>query len=225
MPTLQPESYADVGKIVRELTDMFPRASPPQVTPLALRELVAYLERVTASVQRHLLNTGEAFEIDGITGEPREKLTRLQADLTAWSLRLALYKASTDGCPPQDVQCTLWTVIAPLFFGIFDGEKGIDPQKAADLSTPFIIGNQASELRAWSEDQLGWSAGYRDIVTSISDLPDTLDDAGAAGLRALGWIADSIRSTASAVIGIEWSTIAMLAGGAGIAYLWLRSRK
>lgn len=206
----------NVGEIVRDLNAQYPLADPPRVAPQDLIPLLDYLREVTRVTEVHIGQSIGWFLQHQNDLAPLKELYRLQAELAAWSDRLDRYELEAHACAPDDVNCALWTVTAPVFFGYYDGPNGTGPAKTPDLRTPFTIANQTNELREWSQDQLGGAAFTRDLKASAGEAWNTATDATKA---AYDKMADALKSAADAAkdaLGFEWWQLGLGIGIAGV---------
>ena len=206
----------DVGAIVRQLTDFYVHARPPRVTPRQLQPLITMLETVTAATQVHA-QAVEAWlserkdTID--TGELWPQYTQAKSELQAWQLRLGAYRLSVDTCAADnDADCTLWTVVAPLFFGYYGGPLSTEPQRLNDISTPFRIGNQLTAIVA-AKETANVEVLIADVKQASSGLASTVGDATVGAVRVLGDAASTVGAAAGGVAGGLLSGLTSSPGG------------
>lgn len=219
----------DSGKIVRELTAAYPMAKPPRVTPTDLARVVAYLRQVTDAVNLEYEKTKAWAQNGGANGQPavgQHALYELQGigdELRAWNARMVHYETNIAfalQADPNNGELTAWTIMAPLFFGYFDGPTGTSPQKPPDLATPFGIANQLNALKQWSQDQLGWAGAWRDVVDSAKNVTAGVTDSVVGLVRVLGQTAGAAIKGAGEGLGIGVGTIAIV-----LVVLWFMFRR
>lgn len=195
----QGQAY-DVGAIVAAYQQAWLGPTPNAVTPAALRDLLFFLDAMTASIEQRDL---EVRTVD--LGEPTGSLVmdcaelnnampgygQACVELARWRRRLDEYMLVLGEVPPErdfDRTATLWTVTAPLFLGWFGGPSGheIEPvaggfppgfdaetQHRADLATPYMLANQYGVADAW--EQRRTELLIDDFTPEIPDLPDAED--------------------------------------------------
>lgn len=198
----------DVGTIVRELNAAYlPRGERPKVSAHALAPLIAWLRKVTDETQAQYDRVYQWAVVEEMMPEhAREEIRRIGTQLQTWRVELGIYESSLAGCMSSpdmaaNPLCTTWPIVAPLFFGFYDGPEGTSPQRPPGLMTPFQIANELGAQRQWSVDQLHWTNGWRDVVSSTKNVAGVVSDAVQGTMRALGAAAGAAVSGAGEGIG------------------------
>lgn len=223
----------DVGAVVRDLQEAYvPRDAPVHIAPQNLQGLIAWLREVTEQTRLELEDLWSSLSVGASagatdTGPTLQQAQQIRQELIGWQLRLGIYEAaitSSMAINPTDAQLTLWTVVAPLFFGFYDGAHG-KKTGTADLRTPLILANQVAALRGFREDKLVWSQLWRDLVRSTKELPGNVSDAVAGTLRALGEAAGKAAGGLLGGLGIDLGQAVTVIGVGAFVWWWFTKRK
>jgi hypothetical protein len=173
----------DVGRIVRDVQGEFDlfcatreecETKSNTATPEHLAVLLASLRAVTDA----------ADDEGGLAG------TTAFFALAQWRRRLDAYDAFVSAAAPGDRVAVLWTVTAPLLLGFYGGPESDEPQRVADVATPFILANASEISEAWRNERRRMffndlERGAREIaddITSPIGVPLWVWGAGALGL-------------------------------------------
>lgn len=221
--TLTPARVVDVGDVVGRLTRAYPMANPPKISADALAPLFAWLRTATTEIRAQYDRTFKWGVVEGnLPDHARMTLQQIETELDRWESDLLNYEKNLAICAqmPADPACTLWPIVAPLFFGYFGGATSTEPQRAPDIGRPFIVANQLAELRRWSEDQLGWTAGVRDLEESARNVAGVVSDTVVGTFRAMGQAAGAVAGGA-----LEGLGPVLVIVGAVVLWLMFRRRK
>lgn len=141
----------DVGKIVRDVNAVY------MVRPLTAKNLLPLVRSLEGTTERIADKLKlQPIEVGGIG----QDLPTVRKDFRAWQGRLGAYRnllegaiARGQGDNPADVD-VLWSVTAPLILGLYGGQGSDEPQRTADLATPFILSNQIQVAEDFQRENL-----------------------------------------------------------------------
>lgn len=230
IPTTHLYDLAEVTKAIYAATI---KADPPRIAPSQLQPVMAYLEQVTKKATEHHARL-KADLTHATLWEKGRQLVVLQgihSELFEWTLKLVQYSNAVNACmaigKQNDPECTLWGVVAPLFFGIYDGPLGVSSPSAPDLRMPFMIANQLNELQRF-EDTTADDA-WRYLGEETKRVVITIEETTVGTLRLMSEAAGSaLKATTGGLLsGLgELGPFLILGGGAvAIWYVWNGSRK
>jgi hypothetical protein len=221
----------DISATQRRIQDLFVGATPPLVQPKQLKLLIAYLEVVTALLEQHAQKVERWLGERGGTSDLWLQFNPAEKEISAWRDRLTVYRAAVDDCPPAEAECTLWSVVAPVFYGYYGGADSKAPQTVPDLMTPFRLANTLSEIVA-ADTTSNVDAALKALGESLEELPGTAGKLIVGTLRALGEGTGALIGGAAAGIGErvfgEYSKVVAVlgaVGGIGALIWWFTRRK
>lgn len=215
----------DVGETLKAIYAKTIKASPPRVSPAQLLPIIKWLEEVTAKESTHFQRLWDYYTNEGDTWAI-EALQRVKPKLGQWQLRLVTYRAAIDACintgRGDDGECTAWTVLAPLFFGIYDGPLGTSAPKASDLREPFMLANELAAIGAFDEES--WSDGWRYALEETERVVGRVTEVTIGTVRLMGEAAGAaVAGAAGGLLGGLGDAIVPI--GFGLALLWYFTRK
>ncbi len=217
----------DVAEVVRELRDVYvPVGRSPRIRPIDLRPLLAWLRTVTVETRQRWTEAWQEASLHHDSADYAthiQQLQQLRDKLNAWDGRLGIYEAAATACPDEDAQCTLWSVVAPLFFGFYDGARGTKTG-SPDLDEPLVIANALAAAEGFRADRLSWAQLWRDVKRQTGEVTAQVTELVAGTVRALAEGAAAI--TAGAVKGVVAGAGDLLVpAGIALAAWWFVFRK
>jgi len=227
MAVIPRQALYPIDEVLKTIYAATIKADPPRVAPIQLDPVVTYLEDVTKKSGEHLQRMLQTFNAElSDRKEEIEQLLRIKTELGRWQLELALYRTNVNLCiatgRPNDNECTLWTVTAPLFFGIYDGPLGTSSPRAPGLRAPFLIANQLAELQSFANTE-GLDA-WRYIGEETGKTFAAIGETVAGSLRLMAEVAGKAAAAAAGGLLAGLGPMALL--GIGLAaWLLLRGKK
>lgn len=191
MPTIGRAQLYPLDEVIKTIYAATIKADPPRVAPLQLVPIVAFLEDVTNKSREHLQRLQHSISASsGVLpgrGDILKTLDGIRTDLMKWEPLLASYRLTIDACitagKGEDAECSLWAVVAPLFFGIYDGPLGTSSPATPSLRMPFQIANQLHELQHFEDTE--YSDAWRYIGEETGKTFAAITEAAAGTLRLL----------------------------------------
>ncbi len=136
----------------------------PLSSAIYMREQVKALVRITHAVELEY----KAAIASSPLGKT-ETLTRIGQELEAWKKRLRNYRDLADAAfDPYDPRELEWTVIGPLYFGVYDGPP-VGDEGVHDVTTPYALANMLSAY-ADHESAMGLETLADDLVESAGEV-------------------------------------------------------
>lgn len=225
MPTIPREQLYDVAEVIKTIYAATIKADPPRVSPTQLLPVVVYLEDVTKKSREHMQRLKQSVSASGVLpgrGNILGVLQGIQTELNRWDLELSNYSVAVRACinteNADNNECTLWNVVAPLFFGIYDGPLGTSSPKAPGLRAPFQIANQLNELQHF-ENTEGLD-GWRYIGEETAKTFAAIGEGVAGSLRLMGEVAGKAIAGAAGGL-IEGFGPALTIGASLLALFWV----
>ncbi len=136
----------DISAIEKRLMAIYPNATPPRVLPGQLQSLIDLLQTVTKLAIDHSVKVEKWLSERGGTVDLWLQYNPIKEQLNAWDERLQTYAAKVKDCPQDDATCTLWTVVAPMFFGFYGGAASKEPERDHDVMTAFRLANRLNDI-------------------------------------------------------------------------------
>lgn len=184
----------DMAEVMQTIYAATIKATPPRIAPAQLEPVIKYLEDVTQKCVEHEQRISANFNASPNGRGPQiTVLQQIRVELNRWRAKLTVYRTSISQCIAtgrgEDNECTLWSVVAPLFFGIYDGPLGTSDPSAPDLRQPFQIANQLSELQTFVNTE--WVDAWRYIGEETNRVFANVGEGVTGALRLMATAAGS----------------------------------
>lgn len=220
MPTITRKKLYDIDEVNNTIRGATYRAVPARVAPIQLLPVIVYIEDVTKKAREHL----QRLQHQTSDGDVKRQLEGISTKLAAWEFNLSIYGTAVRACMAtgneSNVDCTLWSVVAPLFFGIYDGPLGTSKPGSPALREPFEIANQLDEMQHFENTE--WVDAYRYLGEETNKTFVAIGEGASGTLRLLGEVTGN--AAAGVVKGLSEGLGPALSIGGGLLLAWILLR-